>query len=60
MLVLSRQIDGVICIGNDIAITVVEIRGKTVRLGITAPSGVQIIREEHILPVPETAEEANQ
>ena len=37
MLVLSRQIDETIMIGDDIEVTVVDIRGDKVRLGITAP-----------------------
>ena len=46
MLVLSRQRDEVIKIGDDIEITVVDIRGDKVRLGITAPKEVQVHRKE--------------
>lgn len=46
MLVLSRFIDQRILIGDDIEITVVDIRGDKVRLGITAPAGVPVHREE--------------
>jgi len=46
MLVLARTIDQSIMIGDDIKITVVDIRGNKVRLGITAPSDVPVHREE--------------
>lgn len=46
MLVLSRQRDETIMIGDDTEITVVDIRGDKVRLGITAPRSVQVHRKE--------------
>lgn len=46
MLVLSRKQDEVIRIGDDIEVRVVQIRGDKVRLGITAPSGTSVHREE--------------
>jgi carbon storage regulator len=46
MLVLSRQRDETIMIGDDIEITVVDIRGDKVRLGINAPRQVQVHRKE--------------
>ena len=46
MLVLSRQRDETIMIGDDIEITVVDIRGDKVRLGITAPNTVPVHRKE--------------
>jgi len=46
MLVLSRKRDEVIKIGDDIEITVVDIRGDKVRLGITAPKEVTVHRKE--------------
>lgn len=46
MLVLSRHRDQRIIIGDDIAITVVEIRPDKVRLGIEAPKAVTVHREE--------------
>ena len=48
MLVLTRKVDGVICIGDDIKVHVVQIKGKQVRLGFTAPDHVKINREEVI------------
>ncbi len=46
MLVLSRQRDETIMIGDDIEITIVDIRGDKVRLGITAPTSVPVHRKE--------------
>lgn len=46
MLVLSRTRDETIMIGDDVQITVVDIRGDKVRLGITAPAEVPVHRKE--------------
>ncbi|MBC7834005.1 MAG: carbon storage regulator CsrA [Phycisphaerales bacterium] len=46
MLVLSRQRDETIMIGDEIEITVVDIRGDKVRLGISAPTRVSVHRKE--------------
>ncbi len=46
MLVLSRQRDETIMIGDDIEVTVVDIRGDKVRLGITAPREISVHRKE--------------
>jgi len=46
MLVLSRQRDETIMIGDEVEITVVDIRGDKVRLGITAPREIQVHRKE--------------
>ncbi len=46
MLVLSRKKNEAIRINNDIVITVVEIRGDKVRLGIDAPKDVAVHRQE--------------
>ena len=46
MLVLSRQRDETIMIGDDIQITIVDIRGVKVRLGITAPTEIAVHRKE--------------
>jgi len=46
MLVLSRQRDETIIIGDEIEITVVDIRGDKVRLGITAPTTIAVHRKE--------------
>jgi carbon storage regulator len=46
MLVLSRQRDESIIIGDDVEIAVVDIRGENIRLGITAPPHVPVHRKE--------------
>jgi len=46
MLVLSRQRDETIMIGDNVEITVVDVRGDKVRLGISAPAQVQVHRKE--------------
>ena len=46
MLVLSRYRDESIHIGDDVVITVVDIRGDRVRLGISAPSHISVHRQE--------------
>jgi carbon storage regulator len=46
MLVLSRGKDESIIIGDDIEITITEIRGDKVRLGINAPRSVPVHRKE--------------
>jgi carbon storage regulator len=46
MLVLSRQRDETIMIGDDIEITIVDIRGDKVRLGIAAPPHIPVHRKE--------------
>ena len=46
MLVLTRKSEEAIKLGDAITITVVEIKGNKVRLGIEAPNGVRIYRKE--------------
>jgi carbon storage regulator len=46
MLVLSRQRDESIMIGDKVVITIVDIRGDKVRLGIEAPQEVPVHRQE--------------
>ena len=46
MLVLSRHRDESIMIGDDIVITIVDIRGDKVRLGIEAPQNIPVHRQE--------------
>ena len=46
MLVLSRQRNESIMIGDNIEITVVDVRGDKVRLGITAPKDISVHRKE--------------
>ena len=46
MLVLSRQKDESIIIGDDVEVTIVDVRGDKVRLGITAPKTISVHRKE--------------
>ena len=46
MLVISRKRGERICLGDDITITVLEVVGSTVRLGIDAPDDVRVYRHE--------------
>ena len=46
MLVLTRRQGESIAIGDDVTITVLEIRGGQVRLGIVAPSEITVLRSE--------------
>ncbi|MHC4457055.1 MAG: carbon storage regulator CsrA [Planctomycetota bacterium] len=46
MLVLSRQKDESIIIGDDVEVTIVDVRGDKVRLGITAPKEIPVHRRE--------------
>jgi carbon storage regulator len=51
MLVLTRRLNQSIKIGDDIEITVVEVRGDQVRLGVAAPRDVTVHRKEIYLQI---------
>jgi carbon storage regulator len=53
MLILTRRPGERVVIGEDVLVTVMEISGQTVRLGIAAPEGLPIYREEIWLAVKE-------
>jgi carbon storage regulator len=46
MLVLSRRFGEKVCIGNDVTLVVLEVKGDRVRIGFTAPRYVPIFRKE--------------
>lgn len=46
MLVLTRGLRQALMIGNDITVTVLEIRGTQVRIGVQAPRNIAVLREE--------------
>jgi carbon storage regulator len=46
MLVIARRAGERICLGEDIIVTVLEITGSTVRLGIEAPAEISVYRHE--------------
>ena len=46
MLILSRKINEKIMIGDDISVSIIEIRGDQVRIGVDAPKTVKVFRQE--------------
>ena len=46
MLVVSRQRDEVLMIGDNVAVTIIDIRGDKVRIGIAAPKEIAVHRKE--------------
>lgn len=58
MLALSRKKNEALVINNDIEITVLEIKGEQVKIGITAPKDVPIYRKEVYLQIQKANEEA--
>jgi carbon storage regulator len=46
MLILSRKLNEKIMIGDDVSISVIEIRGDQVKLGVDAPRSVKVFRRE--------------
>jgi len=46
LLILSRRTDESIVIGDEVTITILSVKGKQVRIGITAPPDVAVHREE--------------
>lgn len=46
MLILTRKTDEKIVIGEDIVISILELRGDQVRIGINAPKAVKVFRQE--------------
>lgn len=60
MLALARKINQSIMIGNDIEVTLLEIKGDQVKLGITAPKEVPIYRKEIYTQIQEENKSAGQ
>ena len=58
MLALSRKQNESIIIGNDIEVTVLEVKGDQVKIGISAPKSVPIYRKEIYLQIKESNKEA--
>jgi len=46
MLILSRKTNEKIMIGDDISVSIIEIRGDQVRIGVEAPKSVKVFRQE--------------
>lgn len=53
MLALSRKLNESIILGNDIEVTILEIKGDQVKLGISAPKSVSIYRKELYVQIQE-------
>lgn len=51
MLVLSRRVGESVVIGDDIVVSVLEVRGDVVRIGVEAPRSVQVRRQELVAQV---------
>ena len=58
MLALSRKKDEAIIINDDVEVTVIEIKGDQVKLGITAPKSVPIYRKEVYVQIKDANKEA--
>lgn len=58
MLALSRKVNESLIIGNDIEVTILEIKGDQVKVGISAPKSVPIYRKEIYLQIQESNKEA--
>lgn len=58
MLALSRKANESIIIGNDIEVTILEIKGEQVKIGINAPKSVPVYREEVYEQIKEANKEA--
>ena len=46
MLILSRKINEKVVIGDDITVSIIEVRGDQVRIGIDAPKKIKVFRQE--------------
>ena len=58
MLALARKVNESIMLGNDIEITLLEIKGDQVKLGISAPKSVPVYRKEVYIQIQEANKEA--
>lgn len=53
MLVLTRKVGEQVLIGEDIVVTVLDVKGDSIKIGIDAPKGVRIQRQEVIAAISE-------
>lgn len=58
MLALSRKINESVMLGNDIEVTILEIKGDQVKIGINAPKSVPIYRKEIYLQIQQSNKDA--
>ncbi|KXS33889.1 MAG: Carbon storage regulator [Idiomarina sp. T82-3] len=54
MLILSRRASEKVTIGNDITVTVCRVKHDQVKLGIDAPTGVVVMRDDAVAQAPKT------
>ncbi|MGJ4845427.1 MULTISPECIES: carbon storage regulator CsrA [unclassified Leifsonia] len=60
MLVLTRKVGERVLIGDDIVVTILDARGDGIRIGIDAPRGVRIQRDEVIRAITEANQQATE
>ena len=58
MLALSRKVNESIIIGNEIELTILEVKGDQVKIGINAPKSVPVYRKEIYVQIKEANKEA--
>ena len=58
MLALTRKINESIMVGNDVEITILEVRGEQIKIGINAPKSVPIYRKEVYMQIQDANKEA--
>lgn len=60
MLALARKVNESIMIGNDIEITILEIKGDQIKIGVSAPKSVPIYRKELFVQIQEENKKAGE
>ena len=60
MLILSRKIDQKIRIGDNIVLTILDIKGDQVKIGVEAPNDVKVFRQEVFSAIQSENKAANQ
>jgi len=58
MLILTRRINEALRIGDEVSVTVLEIKGNQVRLGVNAPRDVSVHREEIYQRIQDSAQDS--
>ena len=56
MLVLTRKPQETICIGDEITISILRVKGRAVRVGIEAPGNIRVVRGELVRELPGDSE----